>query len=338
MPFALLAQQHYPDTLLLKNGKTYPCFITELDKNSIKIKYNNGLSSTFIYSVDRLILENRGLVYENEKGFLADESQISEFISARNLQYADLQVIPEIEEAGSEIIDTANIKWSFGTMYIPGYFISTYLQYYDYSDYIYRTYLITQHSQLYEGSFSFFINNHFAVKAEIGYTSLNTSEEEIETYRSEQFPEDNDREHYKYSDINSSYFLNVSLMYYITELRENKTSPFVFIGIGKQFADMRTKYVDYNAQPNPDYSSVNNSDKFNEDLNSPWNFSLGFGAEYMINEALSLNAILRVRHVMTEGTYKRMTINPDYSIDYSRKIEEGETTTEVGFGLNFYMD
>jgi hypothetical protein len=101
---------------------------------------------------------------------------------------------------------------------------------------------------------------------------------------------------------------------------------------------MRTKYVDYNAQPNPDYSSVNNSDKFNEDLNSPWNFSLGFGAEYMINEALSLNAILRVRHVMTEGTYKRMTINPDYSIDYSRKIEEGETTTEVGFGLNFYMD
>ena len=78
-----------------------------------------------------------------------------------------------------------------------------------------------------------------------------------------------------------------------------------------------------------------NIEEFTEELNSPWHFNFGFGAEYFFNESLSLNSNIRVLYSSSSGEYNSRYV---YKTESSSRVEERSFTnfsTKIGLGLNF---
>ena len=75
----------YPDTIFIKRGKSYPCYITDLNETLIKIKSGLNLSQTSssIERIERIVLDRNGTIYQSNGGFKLDINSIKAFLKKR---------------------------------------------------------------------------------------------------------------------------------------------------------------------------------------------------------------------------------------------------------------
>jgi hypothetical protein len=58
-----------PDTLYLKSGDIYPCFIEEMDEKKIAIKYKNQNNSVMTKLINKIYLRDKGIIYPSDPEF-----------------------------------------------------------------------------------------------------------------------------------------------------------------------------------------------------------------------------------------------------------------------------
>ncbi len=143
VPVLLLAQNPFPDTLLLTDGRAYPCLITSIDDSKVDFFYlNNKSESIVLIAVDQLTIEELGIVYSAGQGFTNDINQINKFANERMEKLAEEQLVQEelaklTAASNSEHIGNSGStelaeyfeyqkpfkmkKWSFGVFLIPYY-------------------------------------------------------------------------------------------------------------------------------------------------------------------------------------------------------------------------
>jgi hypothetical protein len=117
-------------------------------------------------------------------------------------------------------------------------------------------------------------------------------------------------------------------------------SPFLLAGLGKQFASYDYKYEDLYEEPSPSsYTTKRNDDEFTEDMNSPFFWYAGYGAEYFFNDAFSVFTQVRYTHYRIQAThrYERKDTTTGYLRTTETKIDRSETQQNIALGLNFYF-
>lgn len=194
-------------------------------------------------------------------------------------------------------------------------------------------------SPLLETQVSYFIQPGISLILDAGYTTAST---EWKEERQQRIPNNNYSVAEEYTDNINLLAISIGIKYYITELLDQNTSAYVQAGAGKQFAFVKSEYSIIRTPENfPDlYVDEQNYMEFAEDLNSPYQLFLGFGAEYFINKSLSINASVKFIYSAISGTFDgRRTYIQDPNVQYTAKHEfsRSEFTKRVGLGLNFYF-
>ncbi len=130
-------------------------------------------------------------------------------------------------------------------------------------------------------------------------------------------------------------------LWYLKRPESKRTAPFVTFGMDKIFAWTKSRLPDSRNPifPNMEIKSDDNASEFVRDLNSPWGFDLGFGAEYFFNNSLSLNAFVSWYVFFRQATLK-IVQDDEWSstrTSYSNQVKRTDHETHIGLGLNFYF-
>lgn len=89
IPVFLFSKQStsYPDTLYLKTNHIYPCSVTDINDDFLKVKYENDVNSSVALRVlDRVYVGELGNVYYDSISFVLELDSLKRFISLRNQQ------------------------------------------------------------------------------------------------------------------------------------------------------------------------------------------------------------------------------------------------------------
>ncbi len=228
-----------------------------------------------------------------------------------------------------------NLKdWSFGVLYVPYY-----------SGTVYRLF----ESQSYPSDPTLYSlsENKTDLEAELTYgvSALRLS---LSAGYSSSYEDTRHEEHNNYSGTqNESGYVStmglklldftVGLKYYFGNILDENVIIYTEAGLGKQIAFAENNYDYIFVEPQPGVINEDNAAEFTEELNSPWHFNLGFGAEYFFNQSLSLKSNIRVLYSSVNGRY-----NSRYVTETSTQTVSEERTftyfvTKIGLGLNFYF-
>ncbi len=350
-PFFVLAQSvAYPDTVVLKTDKIFPCYVTKLDKQNIEIEYGKRAahSAAGLASVKRIVVEGRGQVYNAADGFLADVHSLTQFINDREKQREErliqLKEQQEMEHTNEgvpaltgAVVQSPAKRWSFGVLYVPYY--SGKVHYLQIDPYNYRYFLVStsENRSTFESHLAFLAASKLRLTLDIGYTaSYYKNREELHrrdtdnnyTYDNGEFIIDNLK----------TFIFNIGAKYYLTPLDTKKVSAYFLAGFGRQLAFYSGKreklFLDENQPP---LIEENNLEEFTEDINSPWLLNAGFGVEYVFNPALTLFANIRLYYSASKAVYDFRSVEGSITTTGSREIERSDVTTRIGLGLNFYF-
>lgn len=350
-PIMLFAQNPYPDTLYLVDGRSFPCLVTGMNESNVTIIYSNErIESIVIQAIDRISMEKYGNVYTSDAGFIADKDLVNEFIGQRLekkkekemvrksiLKFAgDSRVKPNGDVDFSEDRNCEqNKKWSFGVLYVPYYSGTIYVLSQSSSEYPPDTYSYGISETNMEGQFSYGIDPTVRVTLDIGYSS-SYSETRNENHTRSQGGYSSDGGSIRKNGLN---LLDISLgvKYYLTNIFTGNVTPYVAAGFGKQFAFVKDSYKNLFPMGDPGYITEDNAEEYMQDLNSPWHFNLGFGAEYFFNESLSLTANIRLLYSSVTAKYDYRYISDYETRTNSTERTESEFNTRVGLGLTFYF-
>jgi len=320
----------YPDTLYLKSGQVYPCLITQVNDNLVKLIYKNNMpTSAGLLLVDRIYLEQFKTIYEDEN-YTTDITKLKTFISQRdiNLQSENDQLIPGDIECSSEN------KFSFGILFVP-YLYADIHYYMNNPFYGYRiTYIVGKIESFFESQLTYELAPNLRLLFNVGYGSSYIKERYEYHQTSSYYSNDGGEELVNDMDI---FNFNLGLKYYFTKIIENEVSAYFLAGIGKQFAFVDNKEKDLYPDPYQQSYSSDNESEFLEEINSPFNANIGFGVEYFFNKSLSLDANMRLIYVTYSSEFKYNYNYQDNHESRSEKIENSEITKRVGLGLNFYF-
>jgi hypothetical protein len=67
---SLLAQNPYPDTLFLKDGRSFPCLVTDINESGVSFIYSdNKKESLIIEALEGLSVENYGKINSSVLGY-----------------------------------------------------------------------------------------------------------------------------------------------------------------------------------------------------------------------------------------------------------------------------
>jgi hypothetical protein len=227
-------------------------------------------------------------------------------------------------------------KWSFGILYVP-YFSGTNYRvvtidngYNPPSIYIYN---IVNNETNMEAQLSYGITPELRATIDAGYTSS--------------FVEERSETHYTNLDYSNDYGIintiglklldfNLGLKYYFGKFFSDKVNIYALAGFGKQIAFAQNEYK--NLYPDEiQYIQEDNLEEFTEDLNSPWHFNIGFGAEYFFNESLSLTSNIRILYSSAYGKYNYRYVYASTSSTREEEYTKSDFITRIGLGLNFYF-
>ncbi|HCY77418.1 MAG TPA: hypothetical protein DHV28_15990 [Ignavibacteriales bacterium] len=358
LPLLVFAQNQLPDTLYLIDGRTAPCLITALDDDRIYFNYDNNRSESLIIpALQKVSVESFGTVFLDGIWQNTDAKKVRTFVGDRLNKINDQRAIDqelqrvklrlkhidkssgqtyEFPEAIISPVDQSqNNKWSFGVLYVPYYSGNIYKVYrngYNPDDpeiYTFIENLINLEVQLAYG-----ITPALRATFEAGYSS-SLSESRLESHQSNS---GNSYDQGTISTVGLKLFdFNLGLKYYIKNIMIEKVSVYAALSFGKQIAFAQNEYQELFREPIPGVVDEDNIEEFTEDLNSPWHFNFGFGAEYFFNESLSLNSNIRVLYSSSSGEYNSRYVN---NTESSSRVEERSFknfSTKIGLGLNFYF-
>ncbi len=360
-PFLLFAQQNYPDNLVLVNGKSFPCIVTNITDEKIEIIYmNNTPEKTILKAVNLVTVDKLGEVYSTEKGFSYETNYLNDFFEKRIEEFnkqkeiaAELERIStekavneEKSENGEKRICRENEteyiingkeginKWSFGVLLIPYYSSRVYL-FSNSSLSDPDVYFYTENEINLEGQLAYSLLSEVSLTLDFSYTSTKN-----ETRYEEHLNYNNNQSHSGSIDKYGLSLLDFSLglKYYFRNIIPRRVTIYAIAGIGKQLAFAENKYEPLYPSPYPITSIVQeNDEEYTEDLNSPWHFNLGFGAEYYFNESLSLVSNVRFLYSATSAKYNRYYKTEFETRTTTRERKESYVNTRFGLGLNFYF-
>ena len=350
-PILLLAQIPYPDTLTLTNGKKYSCLITGISTSKVEMTYANNKNETVILkAVDQITIEGQGTVYKSGNGYTTDLQQIEVVIEERNKEREEELIIEEelarlttsgnndqTETTTNSLIvkkTLENKNWSFGILYVPYYsgmkYGITYNNYYPPSTP--ETYSYADFETNLEGQFSYGTVSNLRVTLDAAYSST-FAETRYETHVSGNFIDDYGT--LRTLDLKIIDF-TMGVKYYFNDVITNMVSIYALAGFGKQFAFAKSNYEELFI-PEPGYTIQDNAGEYLEDLNSPWHFNLGFGAEYFFNESLSLTSNIRILYSAVSGEYDYKLISDFETLTRYEEYSSSDVITRFGLGLNFYF-
>ncbi|HVO72655.1 MAG TPA: hypothetical protein VMT35_01415 [Ignavibacteriaceae bacterium] len=339
--FTLYAQYPYPDTVFMYNDKVYPCLMTDFSDTHIEFLYSNSIyESVILESILKIKLDGFGEIYNKEAGYIASIDSLKSFVQNRWEKFAQKEKASKDTAVKEEITsekDSLGNRWSFGVFYIPYYSAKIYDFVYEpsYPDLRYITSTIYNETNM-EGQFSYLIAHRFRATLDISYT-LNFTEERDETHQRIQ------EQGYNYDSgiLNSEdlklFDFTIGFKYYFKDFLNEKVNAYMLGGIGKQIAFATVKEESLFTSPQPGTFSENNREDYLEDLNSPWHFNIGFGAEYFFNESLSLFSSIRMQYSTINAKYDSRS-GSSYQVETStNEYSNSDITTRVGLGLNFYF-
>jgi len=359
LPFFVFAQNPYPDTISLIDGRTYPCLITKAEESKVEFIYMDEQTEFIILlAIDKISLQDMGDIYSKDGGYKSNLEEIENYISKRmdkldkEKQTSDelkrLSMIKEelreekadridkeIEEVFDKKLSPIENDWSFGVLYVPYYSGNYYTV-------IRKTY---PQDDLYTFSNS---RNETNMEAQLTYLLTKNLRVTLDVSYSSSFAESRYETHIIYSDTafangNIStmglklFDFNIGLKYYFKDIIKGKVSAFILAGAGKQFAIVEDKDENLFPPVDPLYTSEDNIKEYIKGLNSPWHFNFGFGAEYFFNESLSLTSSIRFIYSSLDSNYDYRYISEYWTTSDVTDISMSEFATRVGLGLNFYF-
>lgn len=358
LPLLSFAQNQLPDTLYLIDGRTAPCLITAINDERIYFNYDNNRSeSVIIPALRKLSVESFGTLYLEGKWLDTEVNEVNAFAEERLIKINNQRVVDQelqrlllqstnIDQSApqpnsyppaivSPISKSQTNKWSFGVLYVPYYSGNIYT--------VFRSGNNPPDPNIYT-----FIENQINLEAQLSYGITPALRATFDAGYSSSFSESKYEFHQSYSG--NSYDqgsistvglklldFNLGLKYYIKNIIIEKVSIYATATFGKQIAFAQNEYQQLFTDPTPGLVNEDNIEEFTEDLNSPWHFNFGFGAEYFFNESLSLNSNIRVLYSSSSGEYNSRYV---YQTDSSTLIEERsfkDFSTKIGLGLNFYF-
>lgn len=347
------AQTQLPDSLFLIDGRTTACLITEVNDKRIYFVYNNNVDETIVTdALSRAYIDSLGDIYESGKGFIKSQDEINNFVDQRMREIENKKAL----ETELQRIDLTRVngetknyrirknqfkmrpynKWSFGVLYVPYYTSRNfYISNSGVSQINVYRYLENQANL--EAQLAYALLPQFRITLEAGYSA---SIEDVNYDYHNAYPYSNSYSTQSgYESTNGMKKLDFTLgaKYYLDNFISDKVSVFAIFGVGKQFAFAEDKYKDLYAIPVPNLIDENNQEEFMEDLNSPWHFNIGFGAEYFFNESLSLNSSIKLLYSTCSATYKTRQVSINYTRISSQEFTFNEFVTKIGLGLNFYF-
>ena len=331
LSFLTYAQSPYPDTLFLKNGRTYPCVITNINNEKVDVTYSTDIIHiVFLPLVQRISLEEFGTIYSSASGFLKDLDSIKAYIDKRSIRIKEEQAKNDslMKNNPDKQISALTKNWSFGILLIPDYSGTLYNIFYNY----YPSLEITTQGQKtnqinMEGQFSY--SNSQTTRLTFNIMYISTSNETKVEYHSM------NTDYYTSGDITTRSLdlldLSLGFKYYFLDLSLEKVTAYMLGGIGKQFAFVKNESKDLYTQST--FTSQDNEEEYLGELNSPWHLNLGFGVEYFFNESLSLTSTIYFQYSNISATYTYTGQNTTSSNEYSYS----EILTRIGIGTNFYF-
>lgn len=357
-PVLLFAQNPFPDNLLLTDGRTYPCLVTNIDDSKVEFVYSNNKSeSIVIIAVDQLTIEELGIVYSAGQGFAINIDQIKNFVNERMEKLAEVQLVQEelakltavstLEPVG----DTGEMelgeyfenqkpfqmkKWSFGVLLIPYYSGRIYeLIYYSgsYPPEFYTGSVATNEINM-QGQLAYAPASNFMLTLDVTYSSSYNE-------RSSESHSRNEYNNYDYGTKTTDglYLFDFSfgVKYYFLKFFPRTVNIYALAGIGKQFASVDANSEDLYPGPEPSPIIEDNMEEYLESLNSPWHFDFGFGVEYLFNESLSLNSNIRFIYASISSEYDYRLVSDFETVTQTIEYSNSEFITRIGLGMNFYF-
>lgn len=356
--FALLlstisfAQIQMPDTILLVDGRSAACLVTSIEDEKIYFNYRNRAESIVIPALKSLSIETFGTVYQEGNWENFDRNKINTFIENRLLKIAEQHKVNEelhrlsFENENNDqnvvypllqekyLFDNDK-KWSFGILYVPYYSGTSYtvLRQSGYPTEP-EVYSNVENQTNFEAQLTYSILSDLKIFFDAGYTS---------TYEDSRYEIHQRATGYEY-DQGSIYTsglklidFNLGVKYYFKDLIREQVSIYVLAGFGKQIAFAKDDYKLLFVDPVPGIISEDNIEEFTQELNSPWHFNLGFGAEYFFNRSLSLTSNIRILYSSVTAKYNSRYIYQEESRTYESEKTYRDFYTKIGLGLNFYF-
>ena len=358
LPLLAFTQNQLPDTLFLIDGRTAPCLITAIDEDRVYFNYaNNRSESVIIPALQKVTVESFGTVYLAGKWQNTDVNKVNTFAEDRlvkinnqravdqELQRLSLQSTNSDQSAPlpnsyppaivSPVGKRQTNKWSFGILYVPYYSGNVYT--------VYRNGNYPSDPEIYT-----FIENQITLEAQLAYGITPALRATFDAGYSSSLSESRWESHENYSGNANNYGsistvglklldFNLGLKYYIKNIIIEKVSIYAAASFGKQIAFAQNEFQQLFTEPISGVVNEDNIEEFTEELNSPWHFNFGFGAEYFFNESLSLNSNIRVLYSSSSGEYNSRYVN---NTESSSRVEERSFknfSTKIGLGLNFYF-
>lgn len=358
LPLLAFAQNQLPDTLYLIDGRTAPCLITAIDEDRVYFNYDNNRSeSVIIPALQKVSVESFGTVFLEGIWQNTDAKKVNTFAEDRlvkiNNQRAVDQELQRLSLQSTNIDQSAPMpnsyppaivspigksqtnKWSFGVLYVPYYSGNVYT-------------VIRNGNNPPDPEIYTFIENQTNLEAQLAYGITPALRATFDAGYSSSLSESRWESHQNYSGNTNDYGsistvglklldFNIGLKYYIKNIIIEKVSIYASVAFGKQIAFAQNEFQQLFREPIPGLVNEDNIEEFTEELNSPWHFNFGFGAEYFFNESLSLNSNIRVLYSSSSGEYNSRYV---YETESSSRVEERSFrnfSTKIGLGLNFYF-
>lgn len=357
-PVLLFAQNPFPGSLVLTNGRTYTCLITSVSDSKVEIIYlNNRTESIVLIAVDQLSINELGIVYSASQGFTKDVDKIKDFVDDRMEKIAEEQLVQRelakltaasnSEQFGK--VDNTGLTgyfesqkpfqmktWSFGVLLIPYYSGTRYRVIHYIGQYppqvITQSYAENEINM--ESQLSFGITPNIKLIFDAVYSS--TFNELRYEYHSRSEFNEYDSGLLSTSGLDIIDF-SIGAKYYFIDFIPNNVSIYAIAGFGKQFAFAEVKDENLFPEPGPTPIIEDNYEDYVEGLNSPWHFNFGFGAEYLFNESLSLNTNIRFIYSTVSSDYDYRFISEFETNTQTIEYSSSEFITRIGLGINFYF-
>jgi hypothetical protein len=360
---AVLAQEFHPDTIVYKNNNSIAGKIIGISNSRVEIEYSSDkIRSESINELKKISVGKLGLVYFS--GFTVDVDAIKNYLSNRTEEANVPKLLDDKKlsqgQTGINRIDTIyaepeisgiNMKrkqrWSFGVLLIPYYSGKIYdIGEYYYQDPVYSSslsasqYLITSSATNeinMEAQLSFALSDQVCLTFDGTYTAASYENRSENHQRNTGGGYTYDSGNLYKNDLTLLDF-SLGIKYYLNNLMTEKVSVYFLAGIGKQFASAEETDETLFQQPQPGVAiNEDNRNEFLEDANSPFHFNLGFGAEYLFNESLSLTSNIRFLYSRISAKYDSRQISDYQTVSNSTDYKTSDFITRIGVGLNFYF-
>lgn len=358
MPILILAQNQLPDTLFLVDGRSVPSIISYLENSKVYFIYSGGRNESIIMeAIDKIYLEDLGIVYTAKDKFIAEEDYIQSTIEKRYekllLQKRIDDEITKLSEVSApgvdiQISDTEHPlpetsfsrklsnRWAFGVLYVPYY-----------SGQVYEV-IRSNHSFQPQISTFGYVINEISLEAQLAYAITQNIWATFETNYTSSYQDSRYENHYRsqhYSSDNGSirtvglkmFDFSLGLKYYFNNVIIERVNIYALCGFGKQLAFAQNKYEQLFNVQDPRPIVEDNIEGFTEDLNSPWHFNFGFGAEYYFNKSFSVTSNIKFLYSSSSGKYD---LRYFLGSETQTSVEEqkfSDFKTRIGIGLNFYF-